>query len=101
MDILLWISLIKKLVFLGEHTGIWALVTRVDSVMGPFTDTAGITTSLTAFDEREIIYLTATNAGWLSYLADKGVQFVHYFANRVRKQFGLDQDIPNDFSAIL
>ena len=52
---LLWSYLIKKLVFLGEHTGIWALVTHVDSVMGPFTDTVGITTLLTAFDEREII----------------------------------------------
>ena len=26
---------------------------------------------------------------------------MHYFANRVRRQFGLDQDILNDFSAIL
>ena len=26
---------------------------------------------------------------------------MHYFATRVRRQFGLDQDIPDDFSAIL
>ena len=26
---------------------------------------------------------------------------MHYFAYRVMKQFGLDQDIPDDFSAIM
>ena len=26
---------------------------------------------------------------------------MHYFANRVKRQFGLDKDIPDDFSAIL
>ena len=26
---------------------------------------------------------------------------MHYFANRVRRQFGLNKDIPDDFSAIL
>ena len=93
--------MIKKLFFLGKHTGVWALVTRVDSVMSPFTDTIGTTTLLTAFDERGIKYLAATNAGWLPYLANEGVWFVHYFANRVRRKFRLDQDIPDDFSAIL
>ena len=72
-----------------------------DSIMGPFTDTARTTTPLTAFDERGITYLASTNAGWLPYLADEGIQFVHYSANRMRRQFGLDQDIPDDFSAIL
>ena len=59
--------------------------TCVDSVMGPFIDTAGTTTPLTGFDERGITYLAATNAGWLPYLADEGVRFVHYFADRVRR----------------
>ena len=75
--------------------------TYPDSVMGPFTDTAGTTTPLAAFDERGITYLVATNAGWLPYLADEGICFVHYFANKVRRQFGLDQDILDDFSATL
>ena len=26
---------------------------------------------------------------------------MHYFADRVRRQFRLDQDIPDDFSAIM
>ena len=72
-----------------------------DSIMGPFVDTARTTTSLTTFDERGITYLATTNAGWLPYLVDEVIQFVHYSANRVRRQFRLDQDISNDFSAIL
>jgi len=69
--------------------------------MGPFVDTARTTTSLIAFDERGITYLAATNAGWLPYLADEGIQFVHYSTNRLRRQFRPDQDISNDFFAIL
>ena len=42
--------------------------TYANSVMSSFTDTAGTTSSLTAFDERGIMYLAATNAGWLPYL---------------------------------
>ena len=45
--------------------------------------------------------LAATNAGWLPYLADEGIRFVHYPANRVRRQFGLDQDIPDDISSLM
>ena len=75
--------------------------TCADSVMGPFVDTTGTTTPLTGFEERGITYLVATNAGWLPYLADKGIRFVHYPANRVRKQFGLDQDIPDDLSSFM
>ena len=69
--------------------------------MGQFVDTVGTTTPLVGFEERGITYLVATNAGWLSYLADKGIKFVHYPANRVRRQFGLDQDIPDDLSSLM
>ena len=54
-------------------------------VMGPFVNTAGTTTPLTNFEEREITYLAATNARWLPYLADEGIRFVHYLANRVKR----------------
>ena len=64
--------------------------TCIDSVMGPFTDIAGTTTSLTTFNERGIMNLAATNAGWLPYLADEGIRFIHYSSNRVRRQFRLD-----------
>ena len=53
-------------------------------VIGPFVDTARTTTPLTGFEERGITYLAATNAGWLPYLANEGVRFVHYSIDRVR-----------------
>ena len=67
----------------------------------PFMATTGTTTPLTAFNERGITYLATTNAGWLPYWIDKGICFVHYSTNRVKRQLGLDQDIPNDFITIL
>ena len=69
--------------------------------MGSFVDTVGTTTTLLSFDETGITYLAATNAGWLPYLADEGIRFVHYPANRVRRQFRLDQDIPDDISSLM
>ena len=69
--------------------------------MGLFVNTVGTTTPLTSFNETGIIYLAATNTGWLPYLADEGIRFVHYPANRVRRQFGLDQDIPDDLSFLM
>ena len=69
--------------------------------MGLFIDIVGTTTPLVGFDEIGITYLVATNARWLPYLADEGVKFVHYPANRVRRQFGLDQDIPDDLSFLM
>ena len=75
--------------------------TCVDSVMGPFVDATKTTAPLTGFEERGITYLAATNAGWLPYLVDEGARFMHCSADRVRKQFGLDQDIPNDLSSLM
>ena len=75
--------------------------TCADSVMGSFVDTVGTTTPLVSFDETGITYLAATNAGWLPYLAEEGIRFVHYLANWVRRQFGLDQDIPDDISFLM
>ena len=75
--------------------------TCVDSTMGLFVDTVGTTTPLTGFDETGITYLAATNVGWLPYLADEGIRFVHYPANRMRRQFELDQDILDDLSFLM
>ena len=69
--------------------------------MGPFVDIAGTTTPLTSFEERGITYLAATNARWLPYLVDEGIRFVQYFANKVRRQFRLDQDILDDLSSLM
>ena len=73
----------------------------MDSAMGSFVDTVGTTTSLTGFDEIGITYLAATNAGWLPCLVNEGVRFVHYPTNQVKRQFGLDQDIPDDLSFLM
>ena len=72
-----------------------------DSAMGMFVDTVGTTTPLAGFDETGITYLAATNAGWLPYLADEGIRFIHYPTNRVRRQFELDQDILDDISFLM
>ena len=64
--------------------------TCANSAMGPFVNTVGTSTLLTGFDESGITYLAATNTGWLPYLADEGIWFVHYSADRLRRQFRLD-----------
>ena len=58
--------------------------TCMDSAMSLFVDTIETITALVSFDEIGITYLAATNAVWLPCLADEGIRFVHYPANRVR-----------------
>ena len=72
----------------------------VNSVTWPFMAATRTTTLLVANDERGIIYLAATNAEWLPSLANKGIQYVYYSAHIARRQFGLKQDIPNDFTLV-
>ena len=83
------------------YKNLGANYTCMDSTMGSLVDTIGTTTPLVSFDETGITYLAATNAGWLPYVVDEGIRFVHYPANRVRRQFGLDQDIPDDISFLM
>lgn len=61
-----------------------------DLVMGLFMGTIGSTTLLEVYDERVITYLATTNAGWLPYLANEGLQYMHYSTHRVKRQFRLD-----------
>ena len=67
------------------YSGLGNGFTCVDSTIGPFMATIGTTTPLTAFDERRITYMAATNAGWLPYLADEGIHLVHYSTYIVRR----------------
>ena len=83
------------------YRNLGANYTCIDSAMASFVDTVGTTTPLAGFDETGITYLVATNAGWLPYLAEEGIRFVHYPANRVKRQFGLDQDILDDISFLM
>ena len=69
--------------------------------MGPFVDIVGTTTPLIGFEERGITYLATTNTMWLPYLGNAGIRFVNYPANKVRRQFGLGQDIPDDLSSLM
>ena len=64
--------------------------TYANSVMGPFMAIANNTTPLTTFDEKGITYLSATNVGWLPYLAYEGIHYVYYSTHRVKRQFGPD-----------
>lgn len=63
--------------------------------------TIGTTTLLVDYDERSITYLVATNAGWLPYLTDEGIRYMHYSAHLVRRQFVLNQDISDGFTLVL
>ena len=83
------------------YRSLGANFTCIDSVMGLFVNTIGTTTPLVGFNETGITYLATTNARWLPYLADEGIRFIHYPANRARRQFGLDQDIPDDPSFLI
>ena len=83
------------------YRNLGANYTCMDSAMSSFVDTIGTITPLVSFDETGITYLAITNVEWLPYLADEGIRFVHYPANRVRRQFGLDQDIPDDISFLM
>ena len=51
--------------------------TCADSATGSFMATAGTTTPLIAFDEKGITYLAATYMGWLPYLVDEDIYYVH------------------------
>ena len=83
------------------YRNLGANYTCIDSALGLFVDTVGTITPFAGFNEIGITYLAATNAGWLPYLVDEGIRFVHYPTNRVRKQFGLDQDIPDNISFLM
>ena len=83
------------------YRNLGANYTCIDSTMGSFVDIVGTTTPLASFNEMGITYLVATNARWLPYLVDEGIRFIHYPTNRVRRQFGLDQDIPDDISFLM
>ncbi len=52
-------------------------------------------------DSKSLTYLSAVNLGWLPVWSSKGVEYTHYCANRVRRQFGLDQGVPGSPSETL
>uniref|UniRef100_A0A2N9ED07 Aminotransferase-like plant mobile domain-containing protein n=1 Tax=Fagus sylvatica TaxID=28930 RepID=A0A2N9ED07_FAGSY len=71
------------------------------SVLYWFSDIASQSFELFPDDTRSLTYLSAVNPGWLPVWSDKGVEYTHYCANRVRRQFGLDQGVPGSPSETL
>ncbi len=52
-------------------------------------------------DTKSLTYLFAVNPGWLPVWSGKGVEYTHYCANRMRRQFGLDQGVQGSPSETL
>jgi hypothetical protein len=71
------------------------------SVLYWFSDIASQSFELFPDDTRSLTYLSAVNPGWLPVWSGKGVEYTHYCANRVRRQFGLDQGVPGSPSETL
>jgi hypothetical protein len=71
------------------------------SVLYWFSDIASQSFELLSDDTKSLTYLSAVNPGWLPVWSSKGVEYTHYCANRVRKQFGLDQGVPGSPSETL
>ena len=49
---------------------------------------------LRAEDHRSLACLSVVNPGWLPILSVAGLEFTPYCAQRVKRQFGLDHDVP-------
>jgi hypothetical protein len=64
------------------------------SVMSWFSKVEPQNYSIGPDDMRTLSYLSATSAGWLPVLTYDGHRFTPYYAHRVRKQFGFDQEVP-------
>ena len=71
------------------------------SVLYWFSDIASQSFELLPDDNKSLTYLSAVNLGWLPVWSSKGVEYTHYCANRIRRQFGLDQGVPSSPSATL
>jgi hypothetical protein len=65
-----------------------------ESVMSGFRNVETQDYTLIAGDVRSLTYLFATNASWLPVLSSGRLQFTAYSAHKVRRQFGLDQEVP-------
>jgi hypothetical protein len=64
------------------------------SALSWFNQPTSLIHELRATDHRSLVYLSAINLGWLPILSATGLEFTPYCAQRVKKQFGLDQDVP-------
>ena len=64
------------------------------SILSRFNQPTSLIYDLRVEDHRSLAYLSAVSPGWLPILSTAGVEFVPYCPQRVKKRFGLDQDVP-------
>jgi hypothetical protein len=64
------------------------------SALSRFNQPTSLIHELRATDHRSLAYLSAVNPGWLPILSATGFEFMPYCAQRVKKQFSFDQDMP-------
>jgi hypothetical protein len=64
------------------------------SIFSRFYQLISLIHDLRVDDYRSLAYLSTVSLGWLPFLSSTGVSFIPYCPQRVKKQFGLDQDVP-------
>jgi hypothetical protein len=64
------------------------------SVFGRFNQPTFLIYDLRADDYRSLAYLSTISPRWLPILSATGVSFIPYCPQRVKRQFGFDQDMP-------
>ena len=66
------------------------------SVLSRFNQPTPLIYELKAKDHQSLAYLSAVNLGWLPILSATSVEYTPYCPQRVKRQFGLDQDVPTN-----
>ena len=64
------------------------------SALSLFNQPTSLIHELQAVDHQSLAYLSAINPGWLPILSATGLEFTPYCPQRVKRQFGLDHDVP-------
>ena len=64
------------------------------STLSWFSQSASLCYELKPEDHRGLAYLSAISPGWPPILSATGLGFTFYCVQRVRRQFGLDQEVP-------
>ena len=66
------------------------------SVFSRFYQLTSLIHDLRVEDHQSLAYLSTVSPGWLPILSATGVSFIPYCLQRVKRQFGFDQDVSTD-----
>ena len=66
------------------------------SVFSRFYQPTSLIHDLRVEDHQSLAYLSTVSLGWLPILSTTGVSFIPYCPQRVKRQFGFDQDVSTD-----